>query len=61
MTRSEYKSLSEDSMESILRDIVMGDADAEVVCKNGCDCGCEVEPDGTCHHGCRSIMLVAGF
>ena len=25
-----------------------------------CDEGCEVEPDGTCSHGCPSVLLSLG-
>lgn len=30
------------------------------VCPALCDEGCEVEPDGTCEHGCPSVLLEAG-
>ena len=26
-----------------------------------CSEGCEVEPDGTCEHGCESILLAMGL
>jgi hypothetical protein len=26
-----------------------------------CSEGCIVEPDGTCHHGCPSVLLVIGM
>ena len=26
-----------------------------------CDEGCQVEPDGTCEHGCPSLMIAAGL
>lgn len=30
------------------------------VCPALCKEGCEVEPDGTCPHGCPSILLAVG-
>lgn len=26
-----------------------------------CSEGCEVEPDGTCEHGCESVLLAMGM
>lgn len=31
------------------------------VCPALCDEGCEVEPDGTCEHGCPSILIRMGM
>jgi len=39
-----------------LESIVMGDCDAPTACPNGC----EVEPDGQCQHGYKSILLLLG-
>lgn len=33
---------------------------SNVVVRACCDEGCEVEPDGTCEHGCPSALLAAG-
>jgi hypothetical protein len=46
--------------QSAIEDAVIALADEDpstwpVVCRGRCDC--EVEPDGTCAHGCGSIML----
>ena len=30
-------------------------------CRACCTEGCMVEPDGTCHHGCPSILLALGM
>ncbi len=45
------------SLEQIARAMLFGDENAPALC----DHGCEVEPDGTCQHGCRSILLAAGL
>jgi hypothetical protein len=26
-----------------------------------CEQGCEVEPDGTCEHGCPSVLVASGL
>ena len=33
------------------------DSIAPACCKEGC----EVEPDGTCEHGCPSVLMAAGL
>ena len=52
--------------QSAVEDAVIALADVDpptwpVVCRGRCrrdgGCDCEVEPDGTCFHGCESIML----
>lgn len=55
--------LTEDEQAEILKDATF-DGECEVVCEGKApehDCGCEVEPDGHCYHGCASVLLVAGL
>jgi len=45
------------SLNAILQAVVLDGENAPALC----DHGCEVEPDGTCPHGCPSILLAAGL
>ncbi len=45
------------SLEDIMRASLFGDENTPALCENGC----EVEADGRCPHGCRSILLAAGM
>jgi len=45
----------EDNIEA-LQEIMLGDENAPTACPHGC----EVEPDGRCPHGYRSILLLLG-
>ena len=45
------------TLEEILQAVLFGEEDAPALC----DEGCEVEPDGTCPHGCPSILRAAGM
>lgn len=45
-----------DSLDSFARHVMW---DGE--CRACCSEGCVVEPDGTCSHGCPSILLVLGM
>ena len=40
-------------------DLTMDDLD-DVIVPACCTEGCEVEPDGTCEHGCPSVLLAMG-
>jgi hypothetical protein len=58
-----WTGLTEDEQAEILQDATF-DGACEVVCDKANpdhDCGCEVEPDGHCPHGCASVLLVAGI
>lgn len=43
------------TFEEICEAVLIGDENAPALC----DEGCEVEPDGTCPHGCPSILRAA--
>jgi len=45
------------SFEAIAEAVLFGDENAPALC----DEHCEVEPDGTCPHGCPSFMSAAGI
>ena len=45
------------SLEDIMRASLFGDENTPALCGDGC----EVEADGRCPHGCRSILLAAGM
>ena len=45
------------TLEQIFKDVLLGDENAPALC----DCGCQVEMDGTCPHGCPSVLLEAGL
>jgi len=47
---------NEDSVFAFVRHASF-DATAPACCSEGCI----VEPDGTCHHGCPSVLLVIGL
>ncbi len=49
-------STNEDSVFAFVRHASF-DATAPACCSEGCI----VEPDGTCHHGCPSVLLVIGL
>lgn len=46
----------EDAFTERLRELTI-----DSVCPALCDEGCEVEPDGTCEHGCPSVLLDVGL
>jgi hypothetical protein len=39
----------------------LDDLISETVVPACCSEGCEVEPDGTCEHGCPSVLLEMGM
>lgn len=45
-----------DSIEDMLNSVGF-----EAVVPACCDEGCSTEPDGTCEHGCPSILLALGI
>lgn len=45
------------TLEDILRASLFGDENTPALCEEGC----EVEADGRCEHGCRSVILAAGL
>jgi hypothetical protein len=63
MRLAEWNNLTEDDQLEILKDATF-DEETEVICDKpnpDHDCGCSVEPDGVCEHGCLSVLLVAGL
>jgi hypothetical protein len=44
-----------------LEDFVDSGAGSDSVVPAACDEGCEVEPDGICPHGCKSVLLILGY
>jgi len=57
LTMSEFLERDGRTLEDICQDVLFGEENAPALC----DQGCEVEPDGTCPHGCPSILLAAGM
>ena len=45
------------TFEAMAEEVMFGDANALALCTEHC----EVEPDGTCPHGCPSFMRAAGL
>lgn len=45
-----------DDLGQMLEAVTLGDANAPTLCEEGC----EVEPDGVCPHGHRSLLRMAG-
>jgi hypothetical protein len=45
------------TLEEICQAVLIAEENAPALC----DEGCEVEPDGTCPHGCPSILRAAGM
>ena len=45
------------TFEEMAADVMFGDNNALALCTEHC----EVEPDGTCPHGCPSFMRAAGL
>jgi hypothetical protein len=45
------------TLEEICHAVLFAEENAPALC----DEGCEVEPDGTCPHGCPSILRAAGM
>jgi hypothetical protein len=45
------------TLEEICEAVLIAEENAPALC----DEGCEVEPDGTCPHGCPSILRAAGI
>jgi hypothetical protein len=61
MTRNDWRAMTADERLEIVQAASM-DGSCEVICRDSCnDCGCEVEPDGRCEHGCRSVLLAVGM
>lgn len=46
------------TLEEVLHESLFGDSVDVPAC---CDCYCRVEPDGTCEHGCPSVLLAGGM
>ena len=57
LTIEEFLARDGRTLHEILQAVLIGDENAPALC----DHGCEVEPDGTCPHGCPSILLAAGL
>lgn len=63
MLLSFWNGLTDDEQAEILQESSF-DGACEVVCDKrdpAHDCGCSVEPDGICSHGCASVLLLAGI
>ena len=45
------------TLNELLSESLVGDENTPALCQHGC----EVEADGTCEHGCRSILRAAGL
>jgi hypothetical protein len=45
------------TLEDIMRGSLFRDENTPALCEDGC----EVEADGHCEHGCRSVLLAAGL
>jgi hypothetical protein len=45
------------TLEEICQAVLIAEENAPALC----DEGCAVEPDGTCPHGCPSILRAAGM
>jgi hypothetical protein len=45
------------TLEEICQAVLFAEENAPALCVEGC----EVEPDGTCPHGCPSILRAAGM
>lgn len=57
LTVREFLTRDGRNIEEISRAVMFSDENAPALC----DEGCEVEPDGTCPHGCESILLTVGL
>jgi len=57
LTMEEFLAQDGRTLESICQAILIDEENAPALC----DEGCEVEPDGTCPHGCPSILRAAGM
>jgi len=57
LTVEEFLARDGRTLDEILQTVVYGDENAPALC----DHDCEVEPDGTCSHGCPSILLEMGL
>jgi hypothetical protein len=57
LTMDEFRARDGRTLDEILQAVLIGEENATALC----DHGCEVEPDGTCPHGCPSILLAAGL
>ncbi len=55
LTMEEFLTRDGRTLDEILQSVLIGEENAPALC----DHGCEVEPDGTCPHGCPSILLAA--
>jgi hypothetical protein len=57
ITLSEMLKKQGRSFEDMVSAVMFGDENATALCEEQC----EVEPDGTCPHGCPSFMRAAGI
>jgi hypothetical protein len=57
LTLEEFLEQDGRTLEDISQAVIFGEENAPALC----DEGCEVEPDGTCPHGCPSILRAAGM
>jgi hypothetical protein len=57
LTMEEFLTREGRTLDEILQSVLIGKENAPALCGHGC----EVEPDGTCPHGCPSILLAAGL
>lgn len=57
ITLNDLLKLEARSFEEMAEAVLFGDENALALC----DQQCEVEPDGTCSHGCPSFLRAAGI
>ena len=57
ITMEEFLQHDGRTLEEICEAVLIAEENAPALC----DEGCEVEPDGTCPHGCPSILRAAGI
>jgi hypothetical protein len=57
LTIDEFLEQDGRTLEDICQAVILGEESSPALC----DEGCEVEPDGTCPHGCPSILRPAGM
>lgn len=57
LTMDEFLTQDGRTLEEICEAVLIGEENAPALC----DESCEVEPDGTCPHGCPSILQAAGM
>jgi hypothetical protein len=57
LTMEEFLEQDGRTLEEICQSVLFAKENAPALC----DEGCEVEPDGTCPHGCPSILRAVGM